>query len=184
MNKRRGGFMSLVVIIIALALLCGTGYFAAGAIKARNAQAGMAFLEKGDYTQAAAALGKAERYSLRPDAKVLFALGTARLHLGEKTEAKNCFEKVASIEPENAKARYELGKMYLADKNYDAAKSEIKALEAMKTDEAAGYANELKQARQSGAVKGFFNELFKKILPGVPDVLGGIMPDGESKDGK
>ena len=31
MNKRRGGFMTLIVIIIALALLCGTGYFAAGA---------------------------------------------------------------------------------------------------------------------------------------------------------
>lgn len=174
--------MTLIVIIIALALLCGTGYFAAGALKARNAKEGMALLEKGDYTQAAVVLEKAERYSLRPDADILFALGSARMHLGDKSAAKECFEKVVSIEPGNAKARYELGKMYLADKNYDGAKSEISALEGLGTEEGKQYAEELKRSRQSGAVKGFFNELFKKILPGMPDVLDNAAPDGGSQD--
>lgn len=182
MNRKRGGFMTLAVIIIAIALLCGTGYFAAGAMKNRNAKAGMALLDKGDYTQAAVMLEKAKSYSLRPDAEILFALGSARLHLGEKSAAKSCFEKVVAIEPANAKARFELGRIYLSDQNYGAAKSEIKALEELGTDEARRYADELKEARQTGAVKGFFNELFKKILPGVPDVLGNILPEGE-KDG-
>lgn len=182
MSKKRGGIITLLVIIIVVALLAGTGYFAMGAVKNKNAQDGIALLERGDYTRAAVCLEKAKRWSLRPDAAILFALGTARLHLGDKTEARDNFEKVVSIEPKNAEARYRLGKLYIADKNNEAAKSEIKALLALDTEEARGYAQELKESMQTGAVKGFFNELFKKILPGVPDVLGNIMPE-EGKDG-
>ena len=54
------------------------------------------------------------------------------------------------------------------------------ALEGIGTEEAKEYADELKGAIQTGAVKGFFNELLKKILPGgIPDALNNTVPETE-----
>lgn len=179
-GRRRGGFVAILITIIVIVLLAASGWLAAEAMKKRSFEQGRALLERGDYTQAAALLEKAERFSLRPDAKILLALATARSRLGEKDAAKSALEKVVSIEPANAEARYELGKIYVGQKNYKAAKSEIKALEDIGTGESREYADELKSSIQTGAVKGFFNDLLKKVLPGIPDALKNVMPDSGS----
>lgn len=176
MKKRRGGIMTVLVIIIVLALLGASLWLFAETMKNRSYKEGKALLEKGDYSAAAAVLQKADRWSLRSDAGILYALGEARMKLGEYDAAKSAFEKNISLNPGNAEARYQLGMIYLKQKNTEAAKGQIKALEELGTDEARGYADELKSSIQTGAVKGFFNDLFKKLLPGIPDALKDIVP--------
>ena len=180
MGRNRGGITTVLVIIIAVVMLAATAWLVLETLKKRSAEHGLAYLRSGDYTQAALCLERAARYSLRPDAAVLFHLAEARLKLGGLAEAKSGFERVISLEPRNAAARYELGKIYIGEKNFGAARSEITALEEIGTEEAKEYADELKGAIQTGAVKGFFNELLKKILPGgIPDALNNTVPETE-----
>ena len=115
--------------MIVVAMLAATAWLVIGTLRKHNVEQGLASLERGDYTQAALCLEKAARYSLRPDAAVLFHLAEARLKLGDITAAKGSLEKVISLEPRNAAARYELGKIYVNEKNFGAARSEISALE-------------------------------------------------------
>ena len=180
MRKNRGGITTVLVIMIVVAMLAATAWLVIGTLRKHNVEQGLASLERGDYTQAALCLEKAARYSLRPDAAVLFHLAEARLTLGDITAAKGSLEKVISLEPRNAAARYELGKIYVNEKNFGAARSEISALEEIGSEEAKGYADELKSSIQTGAVKGFFDELLKKIIPGgIPDALKNAVPGTE-----
>ena len=180
MRKNRGGITTVLVIMIVVAMLAATAWLVIGTLRKHNVEQGLASLERGDYTQAALCLEKAARYSLRPDAAVLFHLAEARLKLGDITAAKGSLEKVISLEPRNAAARYELGKIYVNEKNFGAARSEISALEEIGSEEAKGYADELKSSIKTGAVKGFFDELLKKIIPGgIPDALKNAVPGTE-----
>lgn len=179
-KRNRGGVTAVLVAVAVLAMLAATAWLVLGMMKRHNTERGLAYLERGDYTQAALCLEKAARYSLRPDAAVLFRLAEARLRLGDPAKAKDSLEKVIAIEPRNAPARYELGKIYIGEKNFGEAKTEITALEEIGTEEAREYAAELKTSIQTGAVRGFFDELLKKIIPGgVPDALKNIVPGAE-----
>ena len=88
MRKNRGGITTVLVIMIVVAMLAATAWLVIGTLRKHNVEQGLASLERGDYTQAALCLEKAARYSLRPDAAVLFHLAEARLKLGRHRHRK------------------------------------------------------------------------------------------------
>ncbi|MCD7877795.1 MAG: hypothetical protein LUH49_12710 [Cloacibacillus porcorum] len=79
MRRNRGGITTVLVMIIAVVMLAATAWLVLETLKKRSAEQGLAYLRSGDYTQAALCLERAARYSLRPDAAVLFHLAEARL---------------------------------------------------------------------------------------------------------
>lgn len=179
MKKRAGGIYTIFVIIISLILISATAWLAVETMKSHNYRKGLALMEKGDYREAVLRFENAARYSLRPDTAVLMALADSRLAIGDIAGAKESFEKVLSAEPDNARARYNLGKIYLGEKDFDAVRNEISKLEELNTEEARGYAEELKTELRGGVVKGFFDDILKKIMPELPDALKEAVPGWE-----
>ncbi|MCF0247786.1 MAG: tetratricopeptide repeat protein [Synergistes sp.] len=183
MKKSKGSIMTFFVIVIVLVLLAATAWLAVAAIQRRNAQIGRDFLKSGDYTHAAEYLEKANRFSLRPDAELIYSLAEARLGLGETEEAKTLFKEVVSIERGNIGAHYELGKIYVSEKNFGDAKNEISALKEIGSEKALSYAAELEDSMQSDAIKDAVEGLINKILPnGVSNFFKKMMPENGSKD--
>ena len=160
MKKRTGGAGAVLVAVISIILLLG-----AGAVKKRGLEKGTAALAAGDYAQAAAYLERAEKFSLGGDAAVLTALGEAREGLGDKTAAKDCYSRAAEADGSHAAARYRLAKIYIEEKNFEAARTEVASLEKLGTAEALQYAKELRQEISLGSVKNLFDGIVEKVLP-------------------
>lgn len=164
--KRKGfGAITVITAVISIALLASAAWLGAGAVKRRGLEKGTEALAAGDYAQAAAYLGRAEKFSLRADAAVLTALGEAREGLGDGAAAKECYSLAVKADGAHAKARYKLAMIYIKEKNFEAARSEVAALEKLGTGEAAGYARELKKEVQIGSVKSIFDGIVDKVLP-------------------
>ena len=187
MKKHTGGFMAFVVGIIVVALLCGTGWFAAQAFMNRNLKNGQELLSRGDYSEALEAFKKADKFSLRPNAAVVKGMADAYISLGDYDNAKGCYEKLIKLEPKNARAHYTLGLLYIRAKNYEGAEKEITALREIGGDDGVKYADALRSKMEVGKVKGFFKDLIKKVVPSLPDIPGftdepSVKPDAESGD--
>lgn len=187
MKKHTGGFMAFVVGIIVLALLCGTGWFAAQALMNRNIKNGQELLSRGDYSEALDAFKKADKFSLRPNTAAVKGMADAYIALGDYSNAKGCYEKLIKLEPKDAKTHYTLGLLYIRVKNYEGAEKEITALRELGGDEGVKYADELRSKMEVGKVKGFFQDLIKKVVPSLPDIPGltdntPVKPDAESGD--
>lgn len=179
MKKNRGGTTTILVALIAIAAMAGTALLVVETLKRRSIEKGLTAFAEGDFPAAAEHLERAAKYSLRPDAPTLLNLARAQYALGEAEKAKASLREAEDADPADAEAKYELGKIFIEEKNYGAAKKEIEALEALGTDEAKEYAQDLKEAAQSGAVKGVIDDFLRKILPrGVPDMLKNALPGG------
>ena len=179
--------MAFVVGIIVLALLCGTGWFAAQALMNRNIKNGQELLSRGDYSEALDAFKKADKFSLRPNTAAVKGMADAYIALGDYSNAKGCYKKLIKLEPKDAKAHYTLGLLYIRVKNYEGAEKEITALRELGGDEGVKYADELRSKMEVGKVKGFFQDLIKKVVPSLPDIPGltdntPVKPDAESGD--
>lgn len=189
MKRHSGKFSTFIVAIIVIALLCGTGWFAAQAYMTRSLKTGRALYEKGDYSAALASFQKADKFSLRPNADVTRGLADSYLALSDFDNAKKSFEKLVKLEPRNARALYALGLLAIRAKNYDDAEKQITALRELGGDEGTKYADALRSKMEVGKVKGFFQDLIKKVVPSLPSIPGltdeePVNPDLQSGDAK
>ncbi|MBQ9882334.1 MAG: tetratricopeptide repeat protein [Synergistes sp.] len=179
MKKHKGGFAALLVAIIALAALAGTALLSVEAFKKHSLEKGLAALAAGDLRTAVEKFEKAAKFSFRPNAFILLNLAKAQYALGDVNKATENLQKAESADPADADIRYELGRIYIREKNYGDAKKEISALEALHTDKADRYAQELREAAQTGTVKDAVGDFLKKILPeGIPGILKNVLPGG------
>ena len=165
MKKRTGGVGAALVAVISIILLAAAAWLGAGAVKKRGLEKGAEALSAGDYAQAVRHLERAEKFSLRGDAAVLTALGEAREGLGDKPAAKECYSRAVEADGTHAAARYRLAKIYIEEKNFEAARTEVAALEKLGTAEALQYAKELRQEISLGSVKNLFDGIVEKVLP-------------------
>ena len=185
MKKQRGGTITVLVVAVVLALVGASAWLCAGMTSRRSYKEGIAAYERGDYKEASALLERASKWALRDDARILFALGETKAQLKDNEAAKSCFAKVVALEPNNVKARYELGLIHIDQKNMSAAKEEIKQLELIGTDEACALADELKAEFHTGAVRGIIGSIVDKIAPGVREIFKGqnvLTDDSEGEE--
>lgn len=179
MKKHQGGFGTILVILIAIAALAGSGLLSVEALKKHSIEKGLAALASGDLRTAVEKFEKAAKYSFRPNAFVLLNLAKAQNALGDTEKAKENLQKAESAAPSDPEIKYELGRIFISEKNYGAAKKEISDLEALHTDKADRYAQELREAAQTGTVKDAVGDFLKKILPeGIPGILKNVLPGG------
>ena len=177
MKKQRGGFLSGFVVILVIILLVGTGFLAVETIRDRNITKAVSLLRSEDYSQAAEFFVKAQKFSLRDDARVIRGLAECSLGMEDYDSAVRYYEKLVKIEPDNVDARYKLGLLYIRAKDYGAAEKEIDALRSIGTNRAILGADSLSENLTSGKMKGFLRDLLKKVAPGLP-VIPGITEDG------
>lgn len=183
-NMRRcGGIGVILLVIVVLAMLAATALLTAGAVGRYSASKGAKLLESREYGAAAAALERATKFSLRPTNEVTYNLAIARLKLGDNVAAKELLKKVVSSEPGNVGARYELGKIYATEKDTDALRAQINALDEIGTQEAKDRAAELRGTAAGETLKGFMNDIIEKVLPnGLPDALKNVIPDAQGQE--
>ncbi len=177
MKRRRGGFFSGLVVVMVIVLLAATALLAVATLRERNIVKAESLLRSGDYHESADLFRKAEKYSLRPDSRVLRGLAESSLGMEDYESAVQYLEKLVKLEPDNVEARYKLGLLYIRNKDYGAAEKEVEALRAIGTEKALSGAASLSENLASGKVKGFFRDLLKKVAPGLPDIPG-ITDDG------
>lgn len=188
MQKHSGKFSTVIVTIIVIALLCGTGWLTAQTIKGRSIAAGQKMLADGNYSGALEAFTKADKLAFRPDASAVAGKAECYIGLEDYENARKSYEILVKLEPDKAKHRYMLGLLCIRAKDYEAAEKEIKSLRALGSDEGADYADALSEKMQTGRVKGFFRDLFKKIVPNLPNIPGltedePLKPDDEHEGG-
>ncbi|PKL04142.1 MAG: hypothetical protein CVV54_07475 [Synergistetes bacterium HGW-Synergistetes-1] len=184
MNRQRGGFFSGIVVMLVIILLSATALLAVATLRERNILKAESLLRSGDFYGSAELFRKAEKFSLRPESRVLKGLAEANLGMEDYETAAQYYEKLVILEPDNVDARYKLGLLYIRAKDYGAAEKEVEELRAIGTESAIQSADALTENLSSGKVKGFFRDLLKKIAPGLPQIPGitqdePIRPDTE-----
>ena len=172
MKRRNGSFMTALVSIIAILLICGTAFLYVATMRDRNIVKGESLLSAGDYAAALEVFKKADKYSLRPDIRVVKGLAACSLGLEDYEAAAHHYATLIGLEPNNVEAHFTLGQLYIRTKNYGAAEKQIRILRDIGTEEAVKAADGLTSQKQSGLVKGFFRDLFKKIAPDFPGIPG------------
>lgn len=172
MNRQRGGFFSGIVVMLVIILLSATALLAVATLRERNIVKAESLLRSGDYYGAAELFRKAEKFSLRPESRVVKGLAEANLGMEDYEIATHYYEKLVKLEPDNVDARYKLGLLYIRAKDYGAAEKEVEALRSIGTESAIQGAEVLSENLSSGKVKGFFRELLKKVAPGLPEIPG------------
>lgn len=187
MMRHNGGFFSGLVAVLVVTLLGATALLAVAAMRERNIVKAESFLRSGSYHEAAALFSKSDRYSLRPDARVIKGLAESSLGMEDYESAISYYEKLVKVEPNNVEARYKLGLLHIRAKDYGSARKQIEALQLIGTENALSGAEALSESLTSGRVKGFFRDFLKKVAPGLPEIPGitedePIRPDEPEKD--
>lgn len=172
MNRQRGGFFPGIVVMLVIILLSATALLAVATLRERNILKAESLLRSGDFYGAADLFRKAEKFSLRPESRVLKGLAEANLGMEDYETAARYYKKLVKLEPDNVDARYKLGLLYIRAKDYGAAEKEMEALRAIGTESAIQSADALTENLSSGKVKGFFRDLLKKVAPGLPEIPG------------
>lgn len=170
--RRSGKVTTVIVTLVVIALICGAAWFATQTIMNRYVASGRTALEAGNYAAALEAFKKADKLALRPFPEAMSGMAECYLQLEDYDNARDCYAKLIKLEPENAKARYTMGLLYIRAKNYEGVEKEAKALRGLGTTEGNAYADALAAKMQTGMVKGFFQNLLKKIAPSLPTIPG------------
>ena len=177
MDRRRGSFFPGLVAMLVIILLSATALLAIAAIRERNITKAESLLRSGDYYGASELFVKAEKFSLRPESRVVKGIAESSLGMEDYDAAAKYYEKLVKLEPDNVEARYKLGLLYIRAKDYGAAEKEVEALREIGGESAIEGADALAENISSGKVKGFFRDLLKKVAPGLPEIPG-ITQDG------
>ena len=177
MDRRRGSFFPSLVAMLVIILLSATALLAIAAIRERNITKAESLLRSGDYYGASELFVKAEKFSLRPESRVVKGIAESSLGMEDYDAAAKYYEKLVKLEPDNVEARYKLGLLYIRAKDYGAAEKEVEALREIGSESAIEGADALAENISSGKVKGFFRDLLKKVAPGLPEIPG-ITQDG------
>lgn len=192
MKKRQGSMTAALVAVLVLVLLAASAYLGVSALAARRTAQGESHLKNGQYAEALEMLQDAEKYgkfTLRKNPRVTEAIAESYFGLEDYASALEYYVKVALSDPNNSKAAFRLGIIYINEKNYEKAGDQIKALEAMKTFEANAYAEELSDLLRENSIKGVFKDIYDKLAPKIPGLGDGLdklkeklLPDsGEEK---
>ena len=177
MDRRRGSFFPGLVAMLVIILLSATALLAIAAIRERNITKAESLLRSGDYYGASELFIKAEKFSLRPESRVVKGIAESSLGMEDYDAAAKYYEKLVKLEPDNVEARYKLGLLYIRAKDYGAAEKEVEVLREIGSESAIEGADALAENISSGKVKGFFRDLLKKVAPGLPEIPG-ITQDG------
>lgn len=172
MDRRRGSFFPGLVAMLVIILLSATALLAIAAIRERNITKAESLLRSGDYYGASELFVKAEKFSLRPESRVVKGIAESSLGMEDYDAAAKYYEKLVKLEPDNVEARYKLGLLYIRAKDYGAAEKEVEALREIGSESAIEGADALAENISSGKVKGFFRDLLKKVAPGLPEIPG------------
>lgn len=189
MSRQRGGLFSGFVVMLVIILLFATALLAVAAMRERNITKAESLLRSGDHYGASELFMKAEKFSLRPESRVVKGIAESSLGMEDYETAALYYEKLVKLEPDNVEARYKLGLLYIRAKDYGAAEKEVEALREIGSESAIQGAEALAENLSSGKVKGFFRDLLKKIAPGLPEIPGitedgSIMPDTGEQEGE
>lgn len=189
MKKRRGSVSALLIIIIVLALLAATAYLGTAALAERKTAQGEALLQNGKFSEALEMFEAAKRYSgclMRKDARITEGLAESVYGLEDYSAALGYYELLVKSDPENAKARYRLGLLYVREKDYNKAEEQVQVLREIHTYEAKDYADELSDMVREKTMKGIFQDLFDKFGPNLPKIPGlsdgFVMPKSEDAE--
>ena len=172
MDRQRGSFFPGLVVMLVIILLSATALLAIAAIRERNITKAESLLRSGDYYGASELFIKAEKFSLRPESRVVKGIAESSLGMEDYDAAAKYYEKLVKLEPDNVEARYKLGLLYIRAKDYGAAEKEVEALREIGSESAIEGADALAENISSGKVKGFFRDLLKKVAPGLPEIPG------------
>lgn len=173
MERRSGGFFAILLTVVVLVLLAATAYFVVAARAERSAASGKKLLMIGRYEQALSDLQKAEKYNhylRRDNIEVTEGIAESYFGLGENESAMHYYSLVVDKKPDDAKAQYNLGVLYLRLKDYDKAEGQVRILNQIGTPEAQNYAEELSDVLQKTMMKGLFKGLFDRISPHLPSL--------------
>ena len=96
-KKHSGGFTAVLVIIIAIALVGASGYLAAEMMKNKSSAKGDSAFENGRYEEAFEYYKEADKYSLRPDAKIVKGLAKSAFKSGNTEEQSEWMILLASL---------------------------------------------------------------------------------------
>ena len=174
-KKHSGGFTAVLVIIIAIALVGASGYLAAEMMKNKSSAKGDSAFENGRYEEAFEYYKEADKYSLRPDAKIVKGLAKSAFKSGNTEEAHKNYKKLIVMEPNDKETRYSYAQLCIKQEEYKTAEEQVRALRAMQDGKASEYADELTGQIQTARFKGVFSDQLKKISPAI---TGGII-DGD-----
>lgn len=172
MKKRQGGVSTILTIIIFLLAAFGTVYLATAALARRNTAKGAALLQNEDYAAAAGMFRSAEKYNryiLRKDLSVIEGLAQSSYGLQDFDAALEYYGRLAGARPEDAKARYRLGLIYIEKKDYGEARKQAAELKEIQTFEADLYAEELTKRIHGRTIRGVFENFYDKFFPQRPD---------------
>jgi tetratricopeptide (TPR) repeat protein len=172
MKSHAGKLMTWIVVAVSSALLVCAAYFAMGAVRERSILEGEALLASENHKDAYDAFKKADKFSLRPDIRIVKGMAASCLGLEDYDAARKYYERAVKLAPNDAESHHRLGLLCLRAKDYGAADKEIEALRALNTEESMRYADSLAKKRQAGAVKGFFMDILKKIAPNLSEIPG------------
>jgi len=172
LKKHTGGFMTSLISIIAILLICGSSVLFIATLRDRNIKKGEAFLRSGDYAAAMEVFKQADKFSLRSEARVVKGLAAASLGLEDYESALKYYQKLTGLEPDNIEAHFAIGQLYIRAKDYGGAEREVSKLRSIGSKEAVSAAEKLTSHMHSGMVKGFFRDIFNKIAPSFPKVPG------------
>ena len=136
MSKQRGGFFSGLVVMLVIILLLATALLAVAAVRERNITKAESLLRSGDHYGASALFIKAEKFSLRPDSRVIKGIAESSLGMEDYDTAAQYYKKLVRLEPDNVEARYRLGLLYIRAKDYGAAEKEVEALREIGSESA------------------------------------------------
>lgn len=166
MRKHKGNFITAIVIIIALALLCASSYLLIATIRNRALSKAQKFLASQDYVAAAEHFIKADKLAFRTNMEIERGLAESFVGTGNNEKALKHYERLVELDPSNIDDRYILGVLYIKTKDYKNVEVQISALRNMEMEKATAYADELASQIQTQVVKGFIKDFVDKIIPG------------------
>lgn len=166
MKKQKGSFSTIIVSIIASALVLATLYLLLATMSNTALLKAKDFLIEQDYTNAMKYFLKADKLTLRPNLEIKRGLAESLIATGDRESALKNYEKLIELDPSNMEDRYILGELYIDGKNYKKAELQISALRDMNTEKATKYAEKLSSQIQTEMVKGFLKDFIDKVIPG------------------
>lgn len=173
MKKRQGSVTTASVAILVLILLVASMYLGLAAFTARKTAQGELFLGNADFAGALASFKDAEKfdkYLLRKNPRVIEGIAESYFGLDDLASSLEYYLRVTATAPDNAKAVYTLGMIYIKQKEFVKAGEQVKALESMGTYEAKEYAEKLSELLRENSLKGVFRDLYDRFAPNIPEI--------------
>lgn len=159
----------MLVAVLVLILLAASAYLGIAAVANRRTVQGEAFLSYETYSDALQMFKKAEKYNkyiLRKKPRITEGMAESHFGLEDFASALEYYTLTVNAEPNNAKAIYRIGLIYIDNNNCEKALEQIKALRAIDTGEALEYAETLTELMRENVIKGLFQDIFDRLTPG------------------